>query len=454
MKINPLHKILILAFLAIQLVSCENNETEQKFNQTPTERLNTQKNELNDLLLSSEFGWKAVYFTDNSQLGGYTHLFKFKNDGLVDMASDFDSDTAIYNSEYQIQLGSTVSLVFTTKNRIHLLSDSYNYPTTALRGKGYKGDFQFLYYGQENGKIIFKTNRDFLELHFVKATAQDWTDLPKNIDMIDNVIGAPTRPLFRLLETNDGNKIQQFDFNFSEVSRFAVANSIESGLNMSYNMGIAYTPIGITVDPAVQVGTQKLTNFIYDDITGNFTATGTNNVTATIKYSNKPLILTDDYKILLAGNPNNVYAYIYNATNAASTNSPLFKTILKDLNARLPAGAQLTRIQPWFNNANGSNYIEYRFGNATGATIARYYHYFTVTEDAQNKVIILNPLQWKTSTSPTAPAIAAPAFLKKMDDQLMNPQGLYFMKQEGLPYRAFTFTGVNSNFRMTVYSFQ
>ena len=454
MKAQYIYKYLIIGFITLLLAACTNTDAEQKFEQTPTERLQAKQKELNDLLLSSEFGWKAVYFTDNTQLGGYTHLFKFKNGGLVDMASDFDSDTATYNSEYQIQLGSTVSLVFTTKNRIHLLSESDNYPTAALRAKGYKGDFQFLYYGQENGEIIFKTNRAFIELHFVKATALDWADLHKNIDMIANVIGAPTRPLFRLLETNDGTTKHQFDFSFTDITRFAVANSVESGSSMSYNMGIAYTPTGIIVDPAVEVGKQKLTNFTYDNATGAFTATGTNNVTATIKYSDKPLVLTDDYKILLAGNPNNVYAYIYTLTNTASTNSLLFKTILKDLNASLPAGAQLTRIQPWFNNANGSNYIEYRFGNASGATIARYYHYFTVTEDAQKKIIILNPLQWKTSTAATAPAIAAPAFLKSMDDQFMSPQGLYFIEQGGLPYPAYTFTGVNSNFRVTVYPFQ
>ncbi len=159
--------------------------------------------------------------------------------------------------------------------------------------------------------------------------------------------------------------------------------------------------------------------------------------------------------MLLPGNLNNVYAYIYNLTNTASTNSLLFNTILTELNSSVRAsGAQVTRIQPWFNNLDGSNYVEYRFGNASGATIARYYHYFTVTEDPINKVIILNPSQWKTSTLPSALPIAAPAFLKKMDDQLMNPQGLYFIKQSGLSYPAFTITGVNSNFRMTAYSFQ
>ena len=79
------------------------------------------------------------------------------------MASDFDTDTDIYKSQYEIQLGSTVSLVFTTKNRIHLLSDSNNSSYYSLEGKGYLGDFQFLYYGQENGEIVFKTNRTVKE---------------------------------------------------------------------------------------------------------------------------------------------------------------------------------------------------------------------------------------------------------------------------------------------------
>ncbi len=462
MKTHHIYKYLILGFIALLLAACTNTDAEQKFDQTPTERLNAQKGELNDLLLSAENGWKLVYFTDNTQLGGYTHLIKFATDGTVEMASDFDDDTAIYKSEYQIQLGSTVSLVFTTKNRIHLLSESDNYPIPSLRSKGYLGDFQFLYYGQENGQIIFKTNRvnektgTNTELRFVKATAQDWTDLPKNIDMIANVVGAPTRPLYRMLETNDGKTIRQFDFGFSEITRFAEANSIEADYSVNYEMGIGYSPTGIVVSPAVEVGGQKLTTFVYNDLDGSFTATGKDGVTATIKYidSDKPLILTDDYKMLLPGNPNNVYAYIYNLTNTAYTNSALFNTILKDLNASLNAGFQLTRVQPWFNNPDGSNYIEYRFGNASGATIARFFHYFTVTEDATKKIIILEPLQWKSSTLPTAPAIAPPAFLKKLDDQLMNPEGLYFTKQGGFAYPAFTFKGVNSTFRMTVYPFQ
>jgi hypothetical protein len=457
MKIKYIYKFLFAAFLALQLSSCDNNtDADPKFDKTPTERLNAQKTELNDALLSSEFGWKAVYFTDNTILGGYTHLFKFAADGTVQMASDFDADTAVYKSEYQVQLGSTVSLTFTTKNRIHLLSESDNYPIAALRAKGYLGDFQFLYYGQENGQIIFKANRNGTEIRFVKATAQDWTDLPKNIEMIDNVIGDDTRPLFRLLETNDGTAKHQFDFSFSDVTRYAEANSIETGYSVSYNMGVGYTPTGIVVSPAVEVAGQKLTNFVYNDVDGSFTATGTNGVTATIKYSTKPLTLTDDYKILLPGSANNVYAYIYNITKPEPANSPLFLSLLANAEVAAGTGLMISRIQPWFNNADGTSYIEYRFASVTNpaVTIARRYHYFTIKGDATNKTVTLIPGVWKSTATAASPAIATPSFLKALDDEFMNPQGLYFAKIPVSGYTAYTFTSTTTPFRMVAYSFQ
>ncbi|NRT16527.1 hypothetical protein HNP99_002894 [Flavobacterium sp. 28A] len=445
MKLKTIINYLLVAFIAIQLVSCDNKETlDSPFGATPTERLNAQQTELNDLLESSEFGWKAVYFTDTTQLGGFTHVFKFK-DGVVDMASDYDDDTSIYSSEYSIELGSTVSLLFSTKNRIHLLSDSDNYPTSALRGKGYKGDFQFLYYGQEDGQIIFRTNRSFEELRFVKATAADWTDLAKGRAMIPNVIGATTRPLFRLLETNDGSKISQFDFNFTTASRYAVANSIESGSSFSYNMGIAYTPTGIIVSPAVKIGSQSLSEFTYEESTGSFNATGTGGVTATIRYSNKPLVITDDYLALLDGNPSTAFGYITRFLSAAPTNSDVTKNLLAEINANLPAGIAIDRVQLQFNTAFGS-YIVYTFTGGKGSE----FHNLQVIEDPVNKTIIFQDLGWDSGSTP--------AVLAKIDAELLNPKGLYVKRENftfgGPPNKIYTFTSASSNFRITTYAFQ
>jgi hypothetical protein len=456
MKIKNIFKYILLAFVALYMGSCSNNtDAEQLFDKTPTERLNTQKAELNNVLLTSEFGWKAVYFTDDSQLGGYTHLFKFLPGNKVEMASDFDTDTKTYTSDYNVVLGSTVSLLFDTYNRIHLLSDSNSFPKPALRGKGYLGDFQFLYYGQENGDIIFKSNRLVREVRFIKATAQDWVDLPKNFLMIPNFIGKnPTNALYRGLETNDGTTIKKYNLNaFSQVTRFTTTSD-NSGI---YPMGIGYAPNGIVVSPAVVVGGQKLMNFIYNPTDGNFTATGTNGVSASIKYSNDPFVLTDDYKILLPLNANMVYGHDRSILNLAATNSALFLTLFKDVEAALPAGFTMTRVQPWFNTPSGS-YIEYRLVSGTGA-VTRVYHFFTLTSDAQKGTITLNATTtWKAgSTFANATPIAPPAFLKNLDDQLTNPKGLYFKRENftvGSTNAVFTFTGVSSSFRMTTWAFQ
>lgn len=445
MKFKTIINYLLVAILAVQLVSCDNKESvDSPFNATPTERLNAKEKELNDLLESSEFGWKAVYFTDTTQLGGYTHVFKFKA-GKVDMASDFDDDTSIYPSEYSIELGSTVSLVFTTKNRIHLLSDSNSYPTADLRGKGYKGDFQFSYIGQDNGQIVFKTNRSFEEVRFVKATATDWTDLAKSRAMIPNVIGASIRPLFRLLETNDGTKVSQFDFAFTAASRYATSNSIETGSSFTSNVGIAYTPTGIIVNPAVKVGTQKLSVFTYDAATGNFNATGIGGATASIKYSNKPLVLTDDYKALLTGGTYIIFGYfVGDYIENAPTNSLLFKTLLNQTNTSIPVGKTLTDIYIYFNHPTLGSFINYYFEN--GSFIR---HNITVTEDATNKKITLVHKSYGAAGS--YPPLSS---IQNLDAQLMNTQGLYLQKEKftiGYPNTVYTFTTAANLFRISTW---
>lgn len=449
MKIKYLYKLLVVAFVAIQLVACSNSDTEQKFDETPTGRINAQSEKLNELLLSSEYGWKAVYFTDNKQLGGYTHLFKFSPGGKVSMASDFDSDTKKYDSQYEIQLGSTVSVVFTTANRIHLLSDSNSYPNDDFEGQGYLGDFQFLFYGEDKGDIVFRTNRKFQELRFVKATAADWANLPLNLVMEKNVIGANTRPLFRLLETTDGTTVRQFDFNFDKVTRFATADPITAGFSESYNFGIGYSPTGMIVSPAIEIKGQKLSEFVYDDATGSFTAKGTDGVSATIKYSAKPLVITDDYKILLSGQPATAFAYIASVLINSSGNSILCNALLNEINASLPTTQKVNRVQFEFNN-DGDSYIVYTF---TGGK-ATLYHNVQVVEDPVKKTITLKHLSWQTATA----LIAEPALLKKFDQELTNPNGLYVKREAfklaGVPNTVYTFTSSSSNFRLATYAFQ
>lgn len=446
MKPKNILKYLMVAFLAVYLLgACTNStEAEQIFDKTPSERLNIQKKELNDALLSSEFGWKAVYFTDDTQLGGFTHLFKFSAGGKVVMASDFDDDVLPHESEYDVVLGSTVSVVFTTFNKIHLLSDSDNYPTSALRGKGYLGDFQFLYYGQENGDLVFKSNRLVREVRFVKATQQDWTDLAKNLVSKQNLVGGIDKPLFKFLEINDGKSIKKYEFGYNPASRYSSSSSLDAGSSEVVSMGIGYTPTGLVVSPALKVAGQSLTNFVYDEASKSFTATGTGGISTAIKYINVPLSLTNDYVTLLSGNPYSRFGYyVGDYTEDAPTNSELFFKELAAINASLPAGVTISSVQLYLNHPLG-NFIYYTFAGR-----AAIFHYVNVTGDAVGKKVILTHQSWNGNT-----AVAAPAFLKEFDKHLVNADGVYVKKEN---FRLFytnivyTFTSASSSFRMTTW---
>lgn len=445
MKVKHIYKYLFLALVAVIMGACTSTEADQKFDETPLERLNGKKKELNDLLLSSSEGWKAVYYTDSTQLGGWTHLFKFLPDGKVDMASDFDADTAIKRSQYDIQLGSTVSLVFTTANRIHLLSQSDKFPTPALVGKGYLGDFQFYYYGQENGEIIFRTNREFHELRFVKATAKDWTDLPKNTPIIKAITGEITSPLFRILEENDGSTIKKFEFDYNPAARFGMAYSLAEGSEEAFQMALSFTPTGAVVKPAVVVKGQKLSNFVYDSVSNSFTATGTGGVSATFKYTNAPPRLTDDYKRLVEGQPQVVLSYIAANLYSAASTSDYFRVLINKANATLPATQSISRVQIYFNSAFGT-YIEYRF-NGGKASI---YHNLTTSSNATTKTLRLIHDSWDNG----AALIPAPAFLKDLDAEFTTSAGLYIKKEDfTITYSnpVFTITSASASFRMTTY---
>ncbi|WP_374172761.1 DUF4302 domain-containing protein [Flavobacterium tructae] len=445
MKAKNIYKYLAISLIALFLGSCTSTEVDAKFDQNATERLSSRQKELNDVLLSSSEGWKAVYYTDSTQLGGWTHLFKFLPEGKVDMASDFNSLTGTYKSQYEIQVGSTVSLVFTTENRIHLLSDANNSPTAALLAKGYLGDFQFFYYGQKNGDIIFRTNRNGHEVRFVKATAKDWTDLPKNTPIINAITGDEVSPLYRLLQINDGSTVQNYDFDYNTAARFGVATSLVAGSNDVQNLALAFTPTGATVKPALTVKGQKLTNFVYDTATNNFVATGTGGVSATLKFSNVPPRLTDDYKILLPGKISARFGYyVDDYTEDASTNSQLFINELAKINASLPKGVTITSVQLYLNHSLG-NFIYYTFAGGQPAI----FHYIDVVEDAPNQKIILKHKSWNGNTT-----AAAPAFLANFDKNLVNTTGVYVKKENfklGYTNTVYTFTSASSSFRMTTW---
>ena len=61
-----------------------------------------------------------IYFTDDTQLGGFTHVVRFDEGHKVTMISDFNAKTLVpMESTYTLPLASTISLLYATPNHIH-----------------------------------------------------------------------------------------------------------------------------------------------------------------------------------------------------------------------------------------------------------------------------------------------------------------------------------------------
>lgn len=269
----PLRALFLSLLTATVFTSCDkDNEAEDLFGKNADARLEQQEKELREALLSSEHGWKVIYFTDDprytnddQQLGGWSFIFDFNDNKHVTMASDFSAETLTpQQSEYDVRLGSTIKLSFVTKNYIHLLSDSDNSPTSSLEGQGYKGDFEFLYYGKEGEDLIFRSNRFQIELRFEKATAQDWTDLAEARQTASLLANSGTLEL----EIKNGGEITTYNsYGYDRNSRFAVNTEVD---NLSF--GVAPLANGLKVVKPIPVGDQEATDFVYDSSNNWFIA--------------------------------------------------------------------------------------------------------------------------------------------------------------------------------------
>ncbi|PQJ78985.1 DUF4302 domain-containing protein [Polaribacter porphyrae] len=249
---NHIKNNLLKAWLCIILVSfvfsCQENTPEELFTEPPTKRLNSKEQEVRNLLKASKDGWKVTYFTDSTKLGGYTFLFDFEDDKIVKMASDFKNNLTAKKSEYDIVVGSTIKLSFTTKNVIHDLSDSDLYPDSDFIGQGYKGDFEFLYYGKDGEDLIFRTNRSFIELRFKKASADDWKNLSKHKEIQKAISGETLSFII---------KDKTYKFSYNNARRFAT-NIDKSN---AYNFAVGFSATGILIKPSIKVGEKQYHTF-------------------------------------------------------------------------------------------------------------------------------------------------------------------------------------------------
>ncbi|MGO3708072.1 MAG: DUF4302 domain-containing protein [Mesonia hippocampi] len=413
-------KFLLVGITSLILFSCEKDTgADPLFSENPTERINEQEKELRDLLKSSEHGWKVTYFTDHPeftnkyehQLGAWNFLFNFTDDRNVDMISDFsETPTTPEQSEYDIVVGSTTKLSFSTGSIITYFTGGANSPLfSGLRGQGHKADFEFLYYGKDGDDLIFKTNRFQITLKFEKATAEDWTTNMQQKINIKETLEAQVK--LKMETVIDGNTTVYNDVYYDIYSRYIT--NMETKGNVAYendfSFGIGFTEEGLITAKPIVLGNEEIFNLTYNQGGNFFLGTSANGNTIKLYLEQRQVIdvLQKEY-----------FRGLNFSSYAFPESSPKFRESIFYNAAQYFSGEQWSLLG-FFIVPN--NTIEYLLYDQNGDLIRYNYSITGLTYDNSTSTIIFGSGTWGTQTPVPADHKNA---LQTINDFILHNQGL------------------------------
>lgn len=384
-------KVFLATIILAGIASCQKEE-DRVFDKSVAERLSEQEQKLQDLLLSSEYGWKLVYQISPDDFGGFTYLMRFKDSRNVEMVSDFNkAGTKIETTEYAIHQRATTSLVFTTRTKIHELSDPMNSPYNP--GAGFFGEYQFGYYGNTENEIYFRTPKQDQEITFVKATKEDWENFKIQYENVEGMYN-PNMPYFRVLEITEGGVSKKYELSsLGSVRMFEINGAV--ALNAENRFSLTFNSKGATIYPGIKVGGKEATDFVYNPISHTFDCSVEGNKVS-IQYANEPFAPINSYlKLVKPTQSNRLFLYRGDLpTKSARGNSPLFTQSIADLGKDGAGQDNLFTIQVKFKatDLQGLNYIMYIYKGEQHV-------YAFLTQDGQGALKIIE-LAWATPNPP------------------------------------------------------
>lgn len=449
-KINTLLKIHFIC-LILSLCACQEDD-KNLFDKPAKERFKEAVNSLQKTLQVPDYGWKTTYFTDDGQLGGYHFLFDFENDTQVTMASDFStSDFTKKQSEYTVKIGTTLTLSFTSKNSIHKLSDSANYPKNSLKGKGFKGDFEFLYYGKKDGDLIFKTVRGLKELRFTPATKADWDDLSKNYNATKTAFEHnPVKSIFRVLKI--GNIL--YNFNYDSTMRFVSAltnNPTVPQDKKTLRFGVGFAKDAVLISPAIEVNGATINQLNYDNTTDTFSASVGGKKQVEIYYTDAPIQKLNPFGFPRKGK-NNMRINRTNSSYVASDkSSTAFVNLFNQWKADVKNKANYTVTRFYIRTIHNKNpYIQIYVQRSGTTARARYGCTKKLSTDSFGNQIV----QFTLDAAHTSDKSVIDKELKKMVKFICRKDGFYIEKYPTDYLTDFSLIAVNdAKYRIHWYDF-
>lgn len=324
--------------IMIVLFSCESND-DGLFDADPAVRAAERNEELFALLTAEEQGYKGTYFTKNDEFGGFTFYMKFNENETVAMTSDFDTDTDIETSSFQVGMGTSTELVFTTRNHIQKLS---NPEISELIGTGFKGTSVFQYFGQEeDGSLIFKDVRNE-STSILRLTPSGFSDFETesvaavNVNLLeeDNLLPLVTSSVFQVLEIDYATGTSVFNFNYDSFRNYVNAQiTLDDGSVTEINFGVLFEENKMIISPALEFEGETYEEFVFNAVDRSYTST-VNGTTASILFGNEPAFLTKDYEEITG----QVETFLYRPNLGSNTlTSPGHDNMMAEVNAGLNA---------------------------------------------------------------------------------------------------------------------
>lgn len=251
---------ILLAFICLGLQACLFQE-DDLFEKSSANRASENVAELQELLVNVPNGWKMEYYpgTDYS-MGGITLLCRFDGNNVTLMSEVGSVKTASgkeASSLYKVTSEESTVLTFDSFNEfIHCFSEPIMGMNTNL-----EGDYEFVYMGQEDNKVILQGRRYHNTMVMTPLTqGVNWKDYIGQLNLIEREAFLKTYSLM-VGGQEVGNAVRT-----SHLFSLTVEGQTSS------SVPFIYTPEGIRFKDEITIQGKTVQNFVWNKEDMTFTS--------------------------------------------------------------------------------------------------------------------------------------------------------------------------------------
>jgi hypothetical protein len=258
--------LLTLVAISAFLLSCQENYN-PVFSEGPDERLGKTLARYDSILLSAPNGWTGKLET---KLGPqFFYYFNFKDEGKVEMFSDFNQTTAAVSKvgTWVVKALQRPTLTFDTYSYIHLPADPNGNVNGGVTGIGLGSDFQFAITNVTEDSIVLEGIQNGSKMILKKANPAEVVALTEG-HLANMLLYINTHKNLRI--SLSGGELVPLALNIparNMASQYLKTNGDEIGeLRSAFN----FTTTGISLTSAFNINGLTFTEIRWDDIKQEF----------------------------------------------------------------------------------------------------------------------------------------------------------------------------------------